>query len=122
MDSAMTNAHTNDHAIASIKFVVASLSGSVAGILGLTNIHGVALFLLATVLSAGAIWGVNCKGRLGVYLDSGSGGWKGLGALVVPSMDVVFAFLLTWSLFYGEWRPFFVMLCYLLVTLRRHRA
>ena len=63
--------------IASTKFLSACFAGAVAGVLGLTNASGFALFALAMLLTSACLY-LKCRGRPGKYVQ---GGWT---ALVSP--------------------------------------
>ncbi|KAF5344347.1 hypothetical protein D9758_013267 [Tetrapyrgos nigripes] len=79
-----------------IKFLSSVFSGAVAGILGLENYSGFALFVLSTLFSSFCIWTVNCGARPDKFIP---GGWSGM---VNPGTDNAFTFVLVWTLFYGE--------------------
>ena len=81
-----------------VKFISACFAGAAAGILGLSNFSGFALFLAATLLTSACIFGVNCKGKPGKYVHGG------IGELVNPGQDNAFTFVLVWTLFYGGCR------------------
>ncbi|TFK43993.1 hypothetical protein BDQ12DRAFT_623320 [Crucibulum laeve] len=79
-----------------VKFLSSCFAGAAAGILGLENLPGFALFLASTLFTAGCIHSINCKGAsLGKYLQGGV--WE----LVNPGQDNAFTFVLVWTLFYG---------------------
>jgi hypothetical protein len=78
-----------------VKFLSSCFAGAVAGVLGMQNWRGFALFLLSTLFSAGVMYSVNCKGRPAKYV---AGGVK---ELFNPGQDNVFSFVLVWTLFYG---------------------
>ncbi|KAF8206564.1 hypothetical protein K438DRAFT_1962543 [Mycena galopus ATCC 62051] len=81
--------------ITSVKFLAACFAGAVAGILGLTNWSGFALFLASTLLTSLCITFVNCAGHPAKYIP---GGWTGL---LNPGQDNASTFVLVWTLFYG---------------------
>ncbi|KAG2013005.1 hypothetical protein CC2G_009948 [Coprinopsis cinerea AmutBmut pab1-1] len=85
----------SNSALLNVKFLSACFAGAAAGILGLENLHGFALFLASTVLTSLCVGVVNCKGRVGKYVH---GGWA---ELVNPGQDNAFSFVLVWTLFYG---------------------
>ncbi|EAU82597.2 hypothetical protein CC1G_07879 [Coprinopsis cinerea okayama7 len=89
------NVHANS-ALLNVKFLSACFAGAAAGILGLENLHGFALFLASTVLTSLCVGVVNCKGRVGKYVH---GGWA---ELVNPGQDNAFTFVLVWTLFYAR--------------------
>jgi hypothetical protein len=84
--------------ISTTKFVSACFAGAAAGILGLQNWTGFVLFLVSTILTAGVVHAVNCKGNPGKYFQGG------LLELVNPGQDNAFTFVLVWTLFYGACR------------------
>lgn len=86
----------NTNSLHNVKFLSALFSGAAAGILGLENFSGFALFLASTLLTTSFIWLVKCKGRPQKYLHGG------LGPLLNPGQDNLFSFVLVWTLFYGE--------------------
>ena len=83
-------------ALTDIKFLSACFSGAVAGILGLENWLGFALFLSSTLFTALCIHTINC-GRTPSKFISG-----GLTELLNPGQDNAFTFVLVWTLFYGK--------------------
>lgn len=85
----------NTNSLHTVKFLSASFSGAAAGILGLENFSGFALFLASTLLTTSAIWLVKCKGRPQKYLHGG------LWPLLNPGQDNLFSFVLVWTLFYA---------------------
>ena len=87
----------------SVKFLSACFAGAVAGILGLENWLGFALFLSSTLLTSACIYVINCRGKPSRYLQGG------ITELVNPGQDNAFTFVLVWTLFYG--------LSFLLVTI-----
>ncbi|KAJ7274506.1 hypothetical protein B0H12DRAFT_1228224 [Mycena haematopus] len=82
-------------ALTSVKFLAACFAGAVAGILGLTNWAGFALFLASTLLTSLCIAMLNCAGKPAKYV---AGGW---GGLINPGQDNASTFVLVWTLFYG---------------------
>ncbi|KAJ8087223.1 hypothetical protein PQX77_011738 [Marasmius sp. AFHP31] len=89
------NAAHNLLNLTTVKFLSAAFSGAVAGILGLQNYAGFALFIVSTLWSALCMYLVNCRGKPQKYVQ---GGWKDL---VNPGQDNAFTFVLVWTLFYG---------------------
>ena len=83
-------------AITDIKFLSACFSGAVAGILGLENWLGFALFLSSTLFTALCLHTINC-GRTPSKFVSG-----GFTELLNPGQDNAFTFVLVWTLFYGQ--------------------
>lgn len=81
--------------LTSVKFLAACFAGAVAGILGLQNWSGFALFLASTLLTSLCINVVNCHGHPAKCIP---GGWTGL---VNPGQDNASTFILVWTLFYG---------------------
>lgn len=88
------NVQYNASRVYSIKFISSCFAGAVAGILGLENSLGFALFALATLLTSACLY-VKCKGRPAKYIP---GGWW---ELVNPGQENIFSFILVWTLFYG---------------------
>lgn len=82
-------------ALMNVKFVSACFAGSVAGVLGLENWLGFALFVASTLFTSLVILVVNCKGRPASFIPGGAL------ELLNPGQDNVFTFLLVWTLFYG---------------------
>ncbi|KIM57946.1 hypothetical protein SCLCIDRAFT_129290 [Scleroderma citrinum Foug A] len=85
----------HNQCLTSVKFISACFAGAVAGILGLENWRGFALFAGSVFLTSSVIYAVNCKGKPTRYF-SGS-----FGELVNPGQDNIFTFILVWTLFYG---------------------
>ncbi|KAJ6513376.1 hypothetical protein C8R45DRAFT_963458 [Mycena sanguinolenta] len=81
--------------LTSVKFISACFAGAVAGILGLTNWSGFALFLASTLLTALCMAFINCAGQPKKYVPDG---WAGL---LNPGTDNASTFVLVWTLFYG---------------------
>ncbi|KAJ7773115.1 hypothetical protein B0H16DRAFT_1511270 [Mycena metata] len=81
--------------LTNVKFLAACFAGAVAGILGLQNWSGFALFLASTVLTSLCIHTINCGGHPAKYIP---GGWTGL---VNPGQDNASTFILVWTLFFG---------------------
>ncbi|CAL1699979.1 unnamed protein product [Somion occarium] len=77
-----------------VKFLSSCFAGAVAGVLGLQNWLGFALFVLATLLTSACLY-VKCKARPAKYM---AGGWW---ELVNPGQENIFSFVLVWTLFYG---------------------
>jgi len=103
--------------------LAACFSGLVAGILGLTNFSGFALYLLTSVLSAVTVAALKCGGDVGKFVPqshsgaagqpgaaAGGGGgiktWKGWWALLGLGQENMLGFLLFWigtyALIHGE--------------------
>lgn len=82
----------------SLKYISACFAGAAAGILGLENWAGFALFLVGTLVTSLCIYAVNCAGKSPAkYM---LGGWT---ELVNPGTDNVLSFVLVWTLFYGAY-------------------
>jgi hypothetical protein len=81
--------------LTTVKFLAACFSGAVAGILGLTNWRGFALFLASTLFTSVCIYFINCQRRPSKYIPGG------FGELVNPGQDNIFSFILSWTLFFG---------------------
>lgn len=89
---------SNLQTLFSIKFYTSLFAGSVAGILGLTNLSGFALFALSIAFTAALVGGLKCKGRPREFIGDLK---SGVNALLIPGMDNVSGFILSWTLFYG---------------------
>ncbi|KAF8806075.1 hypothetical protein BYT27DRAFT_7168363 [Phlegmacium glaucopus] len=81
--------------LTSVKFLSACFAGAAAGILGLENWLGFALFLSSTLFTSACIYAINCQGKPSKYLQGG------VTELVNPGQDNAFTFVLVWTLFYG---------------------
>ncbi|ETW83545.1 hypothetical protein HETIRDRAFT_102262 [Heterobasidion irregulare TC 32-1] len=81
--------------INNIKFISSCFAGAVAGVLGLENWLGFALFLVSTLFSSVCMYGVNFKTYPNRYMHGG------LLAAFNPGQENVFSFILMWTLFYG---------------------
>jgi hypothetical protein len=81
-NAALTQASLN-----SVKFLSACFAGAAAGVLGLTNWLGFALFLASTVLTSVCLYFINCKGKPAKYVSGG------LSELVNPGQDNIFSFV-----------------------------
>ncbi|KAF7789426.1 hypothetical protein EIP86_000370 [Pleurotus ostreatoroseus] len=88
------NVQFNIGKLYTIKFLASCFAGAVAGILGLENWLGFALFLFSTAWTSACLY-VKCKGRPAKYMAGGL--WE----LVNPGQENMFSFLLVWTLFYG---------------------
>ncbi len=78
-----------------VKFLSSCFAGATAGILGLENWSGFALFLVSTLFSTACMYVINCKSRPKNYVIGG------VKDLVNPGQDNIFSFVLVWTLFYG---------------------
>jgi hypothetical protein len=85
----------HNQSLTTVKFVSSCFAGAVAGILGLENWLGFALFFASTFLTSACIYGINCKGRPAKYLEGA------ISDLINPGQDNVFTFILAWTLFFG---------------------
>ena len=90
---------TNQSRIYATKFLTSCFAGAAAGILGLENFRGFAVFFFATVFSSALLW-LRCKGSPKKYVPGG------LVELVNPGQENLFSFLLVWTLFYGPLSSF----------------
>jgi hypothetical protein len=81
--------------LTNVKFISSCFAGAAAGILGLENWVGFALFIVSTLLTTACIHGINCGGMPCKYVQGG------LRELVNPGQDNIFTFVLVWTLFYG---------------------
>jgi len=88
------NVQFNNSRLYIIKFLSSCFAGAVAGILGLENALGFAVFVLSTLLTSACLY-VKCKGRPAKYIP---GGWW---ELVHPGQENIFSFVLVWTLFFG---------------------
>ena len=88
------NVQYNNSRLYTIKFLSSCFAGAVAGVLGLENTLGFALFIFSTLLTSSCLY-LKCKGRPGKYV---SGGWW---EVVNPGQENIFSFVLVWTLFYG---------------------
>lgn len=92
-------------------------SGFVAGILGLTNLSGFALYLLASLLNGAVVSLVKCQGKVGKYVPAAHAGagpqgvvrvstWRGWLGVTGLSVENLLGFLLFWiggyALVHGE--------------------
>ena len=91
------NVQYNSSRLYTVKFLSSCFAGAVAGVLGLTNASGFALFAFSMLLTSACLY-LKCRGRPGKYVQ---GGWT---ALVSPGQENVFSFVLVWTLFYGTFR------------------
>ena len=94
----------HNQSLTTVKFLSSCFAGAVAGILGLENWLGFALFFASTLMTSVCIYAINCKGRPAKYLQGG------LGELINPGQDNAFTFILVWTLFFGD--PFPSEICY----------
>lgn len=88
------NVQYNNGRLYIVKFLSSSFAGAVAGVLGLENTLGFALFIFSTLLTSSSLY-LKCKGRPDKYVP---GGWW---ELVNPGQENIFSFVLVWTLFYG---------------------
>ncbi|BGP32283.1 hypothetical protein JCM10296v2_004064 [Rhodotorula toruloides] len=85
----------NQRALYYVKSTTACIAGSVAGILGLTNLHGFVLFFV-TSFGVGALYSaVNCGMKPGRYFPKASE------PLLSGTLGNCFSFILFWTLFYS---------------------
>jgi hypothetical protein len=85
----------HNSSLTNVKFLSSCFAGAVAGILGLENWLGFALFLASTIFTSVCIYFVNCKGKPSAYIVGG------MGELVNPGQENIFSFILAWTLFFG---------------------
>ncbi|RPD67464.1 hypothetical protein L227DRAFT_24734 [Lentinus tigrinus ALCF2SS1-6] len=88
------NVQYNNSRLYTVKFLSSCFAGAVAGVLGLENTLGFALFIFSTLLTSSCLY-LKCKGRPAKFV---SGGWW---ELVNPGQENIFSFVLVWTLFYG---------------------
>ncbi|KAL1406563.1 hypothetical protein Q8F55_008269 [Vanrija albida] len=97
----------NTGVIGSVATLTACFSGAIAGILGLTNLSGFALYLLTSALTGLTVAAVKCNFDVGKYSpqahsDSGPQGavrvasWKGWVELMGLGQENLLGFLLFW--------------------------
>ena len=91
--------------LSNIKFLSSCFVGAVAGILGLTNHYGFALFGFSSLLTAVVVYLVHIAGK-GVSVRKKSPTVRsfvrgGVWDIVNPGQENVFSFVLLWTLFYG---------------------
>lgn len=70
-----------------------SIAGSVAGVLGLTNLHGLWFYALSVLLVNAAVLLVNAKGKPARYLQNHS--------VLDGAQENAFSFVLWWTFWYG---------------------
>ncbi|KAL7425013.1 hypothetical protein Q5752_000700 [Cryptotrichosporon argae] len=70
----------NARVLSSIATLAACFSGLVAGLLGLTNLSGFALYLSASLLSALSTFALKCHGDVGAHVPQAHAGAGPLGA------------------------------------------
>lgn len=88
------NVQFNNPRLYTVKFLSSCFAGAVAGVLGLENTLGFALFIFSTLLTSSCLY-VKCKGKPAKFVP---GGWW---EIVNPGQENVFSFVLVWTLFYG---------------------
>ena len=88
------NVQYNNARLYTVKFLSSCFAGAVAGVLGLENTLGFALFVGSTLLTSACLY-LKCKGRPAKFVP---GGWW---ELVNPGQENIFSFVLVWTLFYG---------------------
>ena len=89
----------NTATLANAKFITSCFAGAVAGVLGLENWAGFALFVLATALAAAVLYTVNFRGRPRKFVQGG------MLEVVNPGQENIASFILAWTLFYGASWP-----------------
>ncbi|THH18394.1 hypothetical protein EW146_g2592 [Bondarzewia mesenterica] len=85
----------NTSVINNIKFISSCFAGAVAGVLGLENWLGFALFIVSTLFTSACLYIINFEGRPKKYVQGGMMG------VLNPGQENVFSFILVWTLFYG---------------------
>ncbi|KAG8960925.1 hypothetical protein FRC03_005990 [Tulasnella sp. 419] len=90
-----THVQHNTNSLYTIRFLSSSFVGAVAGVLGLENFQGFALFAFSTLLTAASIWLLRCQGKPQKYIHGG------LWSIINPGQENLFSFVLFWTLFYG---------------------
>lgn len=86
--------------LVTIKFLSSCFAGAVAGILGLENWLGFALFFASTLFTSICIHTINCRGKPAKYIPGG------LTELVNPGTDNASTFVLVWTLFFGTFHSY----------------
>ena len=87
-----------------IKYLSSCFAGAVAGVLGLENWAGFALFALTTLITSALLFVVKCYAAPQKYV------YGGLLPLINPGTDNIFSFILVWTLFYGMYRTSLLIL------------
>ncbi|KAH9816581.1 hypothetical protein DFH28DRAFT_208602 [Melampsora americana] len=88
----------NQKSIEFIKSITSTISGSLAGILALTNLHGFLFYIFTSFLTSSLIWFIThlkSKSIHSIYLHSTQALW--FNSLI----DNLFSFILWWTLFYA---------------------
>lgn len=98
--------------LVNLKFLIAIFSGATAGVLGVENLNGFLLFGASILLNALLVILIKCGGKPGRFVGDGVSG--GLQQLLLPGMDNMFGFILTWTLFYGEYYALFLFVVMIL--------
>jgi len=92
----LENIATNTNSLYYIRSTTASIAGAIAGVLGLTNLSGLAFYLASSLYVGLIVCALNCGTSPGKYFRSAS--WEpmtqGLG-------DNALGFVLWWTLLYG---------------------
>ncbi|KAL4245804.1 ER membrane protein complex subunit 6 [Abortiporus biennis] len=88
------NVQYNASKLYTVKFLSSCLAGAVAGVLGLENWLGFALFIFSTLFTSTCL-SLKCKGKPAKFVQGGL--WE----LVNPGQENTFSFVLAWTLFYG---------------------
>lgn len=85
----------HNSSLSNVKFISSCFAGATAGVLGLENWAGFALFVISTFFTAACLYFVNCNGRPKKYVAGG------VSELLNPGQDNIFTFVLVWTLLYG---------------------
>lgn len=111
------HAQNNANTLANIKFLSSCFIGAVAGVLGLENQYGFALFAAASLITAALVYLVHVAGGATTPIPLRNGKKNnadgairafvrgGVWELVNPGQENVFSFVLLWTLFYGTVNP-----------------
>ncbi|KZT60845.1 hypothetical protein CALCODRAFT_515201 [Calocera cornea HHB12733] len=87
---------SNTATLATYKWLCTSFAGSIAGVLGLENYAGFALFVGSIVLTSVGVWVLLCGGKdVDRFVQ---GGWW---EIMNPGQENIASFILFWTLFYG---------------------
>jgi len=96
-DSRYVLAHVmqNQRVITYCRSCFSAVSGSAAGILGLTGLHGFYFYVVSTIIMSGLLWLLKTGGQPLRYFRSASEVvWDGV-------MGGLFSYVLFWTLLYG---------------------
>ncbi|KAI5480611.1 hypothetical protein MNV49_000307 [Pseudohyphozyma bogoriensis] len=95
-DNYLPNVVANAQSLYYVKSTSSSISGAVAGVLGLTNLSGFLFYLVSSVAVGIVFAALNCKGRPAAYFAN-----KSREVVLGGLLDNAFSFVLFWTLFYA---------------------